>query len=158
MATPLCRSGASFGSSSPTMSNDFREQLESDFHVAAEAVIGNEFRSVCRRWLNRFCPSVKRNTGNWVYNGYWWHAYSFNHEIAVTGIRAFENYQSKPIEPFFVFHESYDFLFDCSASTWPDLRSIEDDIHVFPHKMTWAFLTTHEMSMGLGPYFVLPPT
>ena len=85
------------------MSNDFREQLEADFHVAAEAVIGNEFRSVCQRWLNRFCPSVKRNSGKWVYNGYWWHAYSFNHEIAVTGIRAFENYQSKPIEPFFCF-------------------------------------------------------
>ncbi len=61
------------------------------------------------------------------------------------------------IERFFVFIETEDRLFDCSALSWPDLRSLEDDILVFPHTMTWTFLTTHEMSTGLGPYFALPP-
>lgn len=140
------------------MSFHFADQLKSEFNVSASLVSGNTFRSVCQRWLEHFCPNVKSNTGNWVYNGYWWHAYSFNHEPATIGNRAFEKYRSMPIEPFFIFHESHDRLFDCSALSWPDLRIIEDDIHVFPCTLTWTFLTTHEMSSGIGPYFALPPT
>lgn len=37
-----------------------------------------------------------------------------------------------------------------------DLRSLEDDLYVFPHGMQWVFVTTHEMSINLGPYFALP--
>lgn len=139
------------------MSIDFAGQLQSEFQVATTPITGGEFRLVCLRWLEHFCPNVKRKTGRWVYNGYWWHAYSFHHESAVTGNRAFEEYQSQRIESFFIFHESDDQLFDCSALSWPDLRSIEDDVYVFPHTLTWTFLTTHEMSIGLGPYFALPP-
>jgi hypothetical protein len=136
---------------------DLSDLLETKFAVAATKVSGAESRSVCRRWLEHFCPNVKRNTGRWVFNGYWWHAYSFKHESALNGNVAFEKYQAQPIEPFYIYRQTKDTLFNCSALAWPDLRLLEDDLYVFPHTMEWSFLTTHEISLDLGPYFALPP-
>jgi hypothetical protein len=139
------------------MSIDFANQLSSQFGIAASEIKGRDLQDVCQQWLQRFCPNVKCSTGRWVHGEYWWHAYSFNHEQAISGITAFEKYQSQPFEQFFVYRQFYDMMFDCTAMSWPDLRTLEDDIYVFPHAMTWAFLTTHEMSSGLGPYFAQPP-
>ncbi len=66
---------------------------------------------------------------------------------------AYDFYRSREIEPFFAYFEFDDLLFDCTSSAWPDLRRLANDIYIFPHQMTWTFVTTHEMSMGLGPYF-----
>lgn len=139
------------------MALDFADRLESEFNITTSPVTGKEFRSVCRRWLQLFCPHVKRNTGRWVYKNFWWHAYSFHHEAAIAGSRAVEAYESMPVEPFFLFHETRDKLFDCSSAAWPDLRVLDADIYVFPRSLAWTFVTTHEMSLGLGPYFALPP-
>lgn len=140
-----------------TMLVNLSHQLSSQFGITAKEIIGRELQSVCKRWLTKFCPNVKRNTGKWVHDGYWWHAYSFNHEQAISGLLATEEYQSQPLEPFFLFHESDDAMFDCTGRSWPDVRVFEDDIYILPHSLNWAFLTTHEMSAGLGPYFAIPP-
>ena len=139
------------------MQIDFLEKLESTYGVAATEVTGSDFRTHFKRCLERFFPNVKRHTGSWVHQGLWWHAYSFQHEAALTGLAAFEQYRSMPIEPFFLFRQWDDRLFKCTASSWPDLRDLEDDLYLFPHHMAWMFLTTHEMSRGHGPYFARPP-
>ncbi len=140
------------------MSIFFVDQLKRDYDFSAVPIVGKAFHSICQRWLETFFPHVKQKTGKWIYHGYVWHAYSFNFEKALTQIRAFDEYQVKPIGPFFIFHESNDMLFDCTATAWPDLRELHDDICIFPHTMEWTFNTTHEMSIGLGPYFALSPT
>jgi len=137
------------------MAHEFAQQLESDFGLTTKPVVGKLFREINQCWLETFCPNLKRETGNWVYNDYRWHAYSFNHETATAGSRAFEEYQMMPMQPFYVFQESDDKLFDCCSTKWPDLRPLEDDVYVFPHTMEWTFITTHEMSIDLGPYFAL---
>ncbi len=133
------------------------DQLESKFYIAAMPIVGSEFRAISQQWLQSFCPHVKRNTGHWVYNRYRWHAYSFNHENAIAGIPAFAQYASMPVQPFVLFHESDDLMLDCDSPHWPDIRTLEDDIYIFPRTMEWTFITTHEMSIGLGPYFATPP-
>ena len=140
------------------MPDSFVTQLQCEFDVTAAPVTGNEFHSVCQIWLETFCPNVKQKSGKWVYGGFQWHAYSFKFENALTEILAFEKYQSRPITPFFIFDESNDMLFDCFGESWPDLDSLNDDIYVIPRTMDWTFITTHEMSIGLGPYFAFPPT
>lgn len=139
------------------MPSDLAAHLKTEFNVAATPVIAAEQRAICRRWLEKFCPNVKRKTRRWVYHGFRWHAYSFNHELAETGDRAFEQYQSQSIEPFYIFDERKDLLFACSALHWPDLRGLVADVYIFPQTMAWTFVTTHEMSLGLGPYFARPP-
>ena len=56
-----------------------------------------------------------------------------------------------------MFNESDDFMLDCVAGEWTDIRGLEDDIYLFPRTMDWTFVTTHEMSIGLGPYFAHRP-
>lgn len=62
------------------MPSDFIAQLQAECGTVAAIVGGSLSRAVCRRWLHTFCPNVKSRTGRWVYQGYWWHAYSFEHE------------------------------------------------------------------------------
>ena len=131
-------------------------ELGSRFGVVAEQIVGDEFNRIGREWLERFCSQVKQNIGQWVYNGYRWHAYSFGHEEALQGGEAFDEYHAKRIQPFYAYFEFDDLLFDCTAPAWPDLRPLDNDIYVFPHSMPWTFITTHEMSLNLGPYFASP--
>lgn len=135
------------------MNPNFCEILESEYSVTAKALVGQKFRTICQVWLEAFFPNVKRNTGHWVYRGYRWHAYSFNHEVTVSGEKAFGAFQAMPIEPFYLFHEWNDNLYECTAEVWPDLRALNDDIYIFPRQLEWMFVITHEMSIGLGPYF-----
>ncbi len=58
-----------------------------------------------------------------------------------------------PIEPFYLFHEWNDNLYECTAEVWPDLLALNDDIYIFPRQLEWMFVITHGMSIGLGPYF-----
>lgn len=135
------------------MKPNFYEILQSEYSVTAKAIVGQKFRTVCQVWLEAFFPNVKHNTGRWVYRGYRWHAYSFNHEVAISGEKAFGDFQAKPIEPFYLFHERNENLYKCTARTWPDLRALNDDIYIFSHRLEWMFVITHEMSIELGPYF-----
>lgn len=132
---------------------EFVERLSSDFDIDVTPIVGSEFANLSRRWLECFCPSVKQATGKWVHNGYRWHAYSFNYEAATIGQKAFEKYASQRVEPFVLFHETSDLMFDCSISHWPDIRPLCDDIYIFPRSLKWTFITTHEMTIEIGPYF-----
>ena len=126
------------------------------FDVVAKAVDNSSFRAVNQTLLERFFSNVKRATGKWVFNGYRWHAYSFGHESAKKDEAALKAYQDRHVMPFYVYFEFDDQMFDCSAVQYPDIRPLNNDIYVFPHRVNWLFVTTHEMSMGLGPYFALP--
>jgi hypothetical protein len=138
------------------MMDDFIATLNSDHGTAAIAVDGATFRDINQRLLERFFPNVKKTTGKWVYSDYRWHGYTFNHETALSGDAAFECYREQTVAPFYIYHEFDDSLFDCMASAWPDVRAYDNDIYVFPHDMAWLFTTTHEMSIGLGPFFASP--
>ncbi len=127
-----------------------------DLDVTAKNVGFSEAQSINRTLLKKFFPNVKRATGDWVYNGYRWHAYSFKHEIAKTGDAAMENYRERHVMPFYAYFEFDDVLLDCLADQYPDIRTLDNDIYIFPHRVNWLFVTTHEASMGLGPYFALP--
>ena len=138
------------------MIDDFITTLSSKHGTAATPVIGADFRHINQRLLESFFPNVKRATGKWVYDDYRWHAYSFNYEIAISGDAAFNRYAEQGIQPFYIYQEFDDSLLDCTAAVWPDIRTFDNDIYVFPHDLTWLFSTTHEMSIGLGPFFAVP--
>ena len=140
------------------MHDDFRDQLQTRFGLATTPILGAEFRALSQQWTECFCPNMKRRVGKSLVDGYRWHAYSFGYESAVTGQRAFDLYAAMPLQPFVMFLESDDLMFACAADQWPDLRPFEEDIYIFPRTMEWTFITTHEMSAGLGPYFATRPT
>lgn len=126
-------------------------------NIAASLVERSECQEICRDWLHRFCPHVKKETGDWIFGGYRWHAYSFHHEIALAGEKALKAYRDRPLQPFYVYFEMEDLLFNCVSGSWPDFIPLETDLYVFPRHLGWTFITTHEMSMNLGPYFAEPP-
>lgn len=128
-------------------------QLRDQFGVEAQPVESSVFRSWNQRWLERFCPNVKRKTGSWIYRGYRWHAYSYEYESALRGTRAFNAYVARQATDFYLFFEFDDLMFHCTGPPSPDLRPLDDDVYVFPHDLAWTFVVTHEMSLGLGPYF-----
>lgn len=134
------------------MNMDFVTILRNDFSISAKLIVGENFRKIHHAWMQAFFPNVKLNTGRWVYRGYRWHAYSFNHERAMSGEDAIAVYQAMPIQPFYLFHEWDNKLYECTSKTWPDLHTLNDDIYIFPHPLDWTFTITHEMSIGLGPY------
>ena len=136
------------------MCDDFIHSLKRDHAVSSTRVVGAKFRALNQLLLERFFAGVKRATGNWVYKGYRWHAFSFGYQQAVTGEKAFARFQAQEVQPFYLYYEIKDELFLCTGISWPDIRSYSEDIYVFPSDMEWLFVTTHEMSMGLGPYFV----
>ncbi len=138
------------------MIHDIIATLASEHATIATPVTGTNFRHISKRFLERFFPNVKQATGNWVYNDFRWHAYTFNHETALTGDGALNRYFEQSVQPFYIYHESDDLLFDCTASAWPDVRAIDNDVYVFPHALAWLFTTTHESSNGLGPFFAQP--
>lgn len=140
---------------SQNLIDDFVEKLTSEFTTTAKPIVGADFRSINQKLLESFFPNVKRETGNWVYNKFRWHGYTFKHEPAISGEAAFDKYVQQPVAAFYVYHEFGDSLFDCSASQWPDVRVFGNDIYVCPHDMSWLFSTTHEVSMGIGPFFAL---
>jgi len=144
------------GRRSLTMTDDFVATLDSQFTTTATPVVGADFRRVNQQLLECFFPNVKLATGKWVYNNFRWHAYTFNHETAISGVAAFDQYRQQPMLPFYIYNEFDDDLFDCAAPTWPDVRAFNNDIYVFPHTMAWLFTATHEMSIGLGPFFASP--
>ncbi|MEM7456349.1 MAG: DUF4275 family protein [Planctomycetota bacterium] len=131
-------------------------RLETELQIEASAVTGAEFRSVNSRLLGSFYANVERSTGKWVYNVYRWHAYTYRFEQAIVGPEAFERFHQQTVMPFYIYRETDDSLFDCNARSWPDVRVFEDDVYVFPHDMAWLFITTHEASRGIGPFFALP--
>ncbi len=131
----------------------FCDVLQSEYSITTKAVIGKEFRAVNQVWQETFFSNVKRNTGSFIFRGYRWHAYSFNHEVAVSGRNAVLAFQETTIQPYYLFHEWEGNLYECTSEAWPDLRKLNEDIYIFPLQLEWTFVLTHEMSMGLGPYF-----
>ena len=99
---------------------------------------------------------MKRKTGKWVFRGYHWHAYSYAIEQADCGGKALELLHSSPIEPYYLFRERPSQVFECVSEHWPDLLGFVDDLYLTPCSLKWMFVTTHEMGMGLGPYFAYP--
>lgn len=119
--------------------------------VSTTPIEGRAFRNVNQRLLNSFFMPTKAATGKWVYRGIRWHSYSYGHQQVDSGEAAVTAYYQQPFSAFYVYHEGYDRLLQCSSGTWPDTCSFNDDIYVFPCDFKWLFTTTHEQ--GFGPYF-----
>ena len=132
-------------------------ELQDDYSVEARPVVGVQFNQLNQSWLEQFCPHVWSKTGNWVYRGYRWHAYSYNYETALSGLAAFQAYAAKGAREYYMYFECDDWLFECTGPPSPDFRPLENDVYVFPRDLSWTFVLTHEMSCGLGPYFAVAP-
>ena len=126
------------------------------FKATAEPVGDAQMRAIHQQLLEQFFPRVKAATGKWVHGRYRWHAYSFEFEEALSGEAALDAYHNQEVSPFYAYFEFEDVLLACQAESYPDLRPLENDIYIFPQSLGWLFITTHENSVGLGPYFAYP--
>jgi hypothetical protein len=115
-----------------------------------------ERNAITKRWRERFFPHVFRETGRWVHLGYHWHAYSYRFEAALNGHEALAAYAARAERKLLVYFEE-DALFDAYGEPSPDLSAWRDDVYLFPHDLAWTMVFTHEQTLGLGPYFALPP-
>ena len=136
--------------------NDFDNYLKTEFGVTARRLEGRAIRDFFRQWHEAFFANVKRSTRKWVYRGIHWHAYSYSIEEAICGTQAVSLFQATTIEPFYLFHETRDQVFQCVVEQWPDFQSVKEDLYIVPCSLQWMFVTTHEISLGLGPYFAYP--
>lgn len=103
-------------------------------------------------WRAAFVPEVEAATGNQVYLGYEWHAYSYEFTRAVEGARAFAEYEARACTDYLVLSAwtSATFGFRCIGHL-PDLRGKRWDLIVFPPELTWSMVFSHEDRCG--PYF-----
>ena len=124
--------------------------------VTGEPVEPVEAAAIDRAWLAAFCPRVKRATGHWIYGGYRWHAYSFEHEVAVVGDAARTAYAATTNREYYVLFEHAEVLARCSGPAHPSFDDGRDEAYVFPASLAWTMVYTHEQSMNLGPYFARP--
>ena len=130
--------------------DNFTSALEK-LGVSSTSIKGRAFRNVNQRLLESFFMPTKTATGKWVYRGFRWHSYSYGHQQVDCGDSAITFYFQQPLTTFYVYHECYDGLLQCTSEAWPDTCCFNDDIYVFPCNFQWLFTTTHER--GFGPYF-----
>ena len=119
--------------------------------VSSELMEGRDFRDVNQQLLETFFVPTKAATGKWVYLGFRWHSYSYDHQQVDSGKSAIAAYFRQTLMPFYIYNEYHDELLKCTSEAWPDVCSFGDDIYVFPCDFRWLFTTTHERRYG--PYF-----
>jgi hypothetical protein len=133
----------------PTQLHDFLISLGASVKVIEKSAL----QCLDKEWLLTFSSNVKAKTGKWVYNGYRWHAFSFNYEKSIDGHKALDYYLSLRPKRFFVFSDwGPEIGLLCEGIIPPDLSSLHTDLYVFPRSLLWTMSFTHEQP-DLGPYF-----
>ena len=110
-----------------------------------------EAESAKSRWLECFASEVKAKTGQWIYRGYVWHAYTYGFATALDGQEALREYTKINANKFLVWSRDDGFVFRCFGTASPDLGGGE--YYVFPDDFAWTMIFTHEQGIGCGPYF-----
>lgn len=153
----------------------FESQLQS-LGIQFEKIAASSLPELQQKWREVFSANVKKQTGQWIHNGYDWHAFSYGFFPHSSGIEAIQQYESlltkkiriifaskaDSIEDIFGYSlespqkPSYDFLKNF-LDEWPRLT----DIFVTQANFSWTFVLTHEdFEAGLshGSYFAMAST
>lgn len=111
-----------------------------------------EKSGVHKRWLEAYAAKVKRATGSWIYNGFRWHGFSWDHEAALEGDSALKTYLAQWSAPYVIFDEEGNWSYGCRSERYPDFTHFGADIYVAHHNMKWTMAFTHEQP-HIGPFF-----
>jgi hypothetical protein len=107
-----------------------------------------------QRWRTTYAQSVKSATGKWTYNGFDWHAFSWNFSRSLSRHKARSSYFSEQVTGLVAIPESETQLACLSRSIQaPNLAPLGDDIYVFPEDLSWTMCFTHEEGSGIGPFY-----
>src|SRR5579871_1807604 len=116
-----------------------------------------EKEAVQQQWREIYAAPVHRKTGEWIYGGFDWHAFSWEFTKALQDDAAREAYLKIGVIPFknyYVIRENNHARgYLCQFTKIVDLHSLCDDVHVFPKTMEWTMAFTHEEGWGIGPFF-----
>ncbi|MEM6392215.1 MAG: DUF4275 family protein [Planctomycetota bacterium] len=104
-------------------------------------------------WLQAFCQGVKSVKGVWVFNGYKWHAFSFNLSKSLEGEPAVQAYKASEPAGAFAFDEDLEEMYSLEPhDQYPDLSALANDVYICDHAMTWTMAFTHEQP-SIGPFY-----
>lgn len=120
--------------------------------------------TVIENWKNSFTPS--RHTGwvKWPHGNFLWHAFSMKAVPCLSGPSAEAAYNTCAERAFHVMVLGVDeqLVIEVLKGRLCDLDSIArtqyshlgaNDLYIFPTDYSWTYVSTHEIEMGLGPYF-----
>src|SRR5262245_48825469 len=114
----------------------------------------DEKQTYVRKWLETFAQEVKKQTGQWVYNGYMWHAFSFEFVKAKSGADAIQLYGKEKSKKYLILSEQdRRSSYVCDGIELIEAEVFDDDYYVVPVSYEWTMAFTHEQP-ELGPYFV----
>ena len=139
--------------------DDIRREYLSLISAAGSVIAEPAPQEVWRRlqsWRKAFAADLHARTGKWAHGDYDWHVFSFDFARSIRGERAviaaqehIRGITSLTIAP----KESYLPAIELSASTMPELRTLNHDILIWPSSFEWTIAYTHEDASGMGPFF-----
>ena len=111
-------------------------------------------KKLCLRWLDAYSRPVKQKTGSWVFNGFLWHAFSYEFSPSRQGTEALSLYELERKRELMVLQEPDH---EQSAALVrelprPDLSALGLDLYVFPESLRWTMAFTHEQP-EIGPFY-----
>ena len=105
-------------------------------------------------WRHVYALATRARTGQWRIPDYEWHVFSYGDARSKSGARALELYQHERPASFLVWPEAPTVpMYRCSGGTVPVFSTSAADVLVFPPDLSWTMAFTHELGLGLGPYF-----
>lgn len=111
----------------------------------------DETSALQQRWRESFATRVKAATGTWIYNGFDWHAFSYEFVYCRRGDKAIAEYQACRAPRFCVLpHLDDEPGYWCESEQLPALHG--RDAYVCDPDFTWTMAFTHEEDW-CGPYF-----
>lgn len=115
---------------------------------------GRVFRETLQRLTRTFFVEVQQKTGSYCYRGFLWHAFSYGFQSAFEHHKAAAAFDSCEDTELYVYDEDLDMLWFCPRSVANSDTHPCNDTYVFPATFDWLYITTHEHTRGIGPYFV----
>lgn len=116
-----------------------------------------------QKWCESFASHLTNVEKQEIYlDSFLWHLCSWEKTNCLEkeeAIKAFENHPKKKCTIFYQFVDEAYLVENAENLTMKDLPYIENhmnygDIYVMDWDCKWTFMMTHEMSNGLGPYFI----
>ena len=109
-----------------------------------------------QQWREVFAAPCHAVTGKWKYGDYDWHAFTWGRTKCVNRHHAMRLYEQQVAERYYVMPEDEFYpAYLCVGGSLPKLRSLVEDIHVWPADLSWTMAFTHEMDSELGPFFCM---
>jgi hypothetical protein len=121
--------------------------------ATAEVLPKEEVHALQKEWRRVFAPKVKKLTGENVYLGFDWHAFSYSPVHSVEGDDARQAYQQESCTDFYVLpHMDECRGYKCQSNLLPQISRKNIDAYICPLDFKWTMVYTHEDDW-CGPYF-----